>query len=115
VKANLMQQGKAPPAPYTRPTQRLSRPTPTHKLGAENLMLQIKSNFEVLLTVHLSIFFLEFNQFDAQNLFHNKFYFIPLHVSSIFAHHQEVKIALHSLWYHHINKCDDTTGCVMQF
>ena len=42
-----------------------------------------------------------FNQLDAQNLFHNKFYFMPLHVSSICAHHQEVKIALHSLWYHH--------------
>ena len=28
-------------------------------------------------------------------------YFMPLHVSSICAHHQEVKIALHSLWYHH--------------
>jgi len=26
---------------------------------------------------------------------------MPLHVSSTFAHHQEVKIALHSLWYHH--------------
>jgi len=26
---------------------------------------------------------------------------MPLYVSSIFAHHQEVKIALHSLWYHH--------------
>jgi len=24
-----------------------------------------------------------------------------LHVSSTCAHHQEVKIALHSLWYHH--------------
>jgi len=35
------------------------------------------------------------------HLFHNKFYFIPLHVSSTFSHHQEVKIALHSLWYHH--------------
>jgi len=23
-----------------------------------------------------------FNQLDAQNLFHNKFYFMPLHVSS---------------------------------
>jgi len=41
-----------------------------------------------------------FNQFDAQNLFHNKFHFMPLHVSSTCAHHQEVKIALHSLWYH---------------
>jgi len=26
---------------------------------------------------------------------------MPLHVSGTFAHHQEVKIALHSLWYHH--------------
>ena len=43
------------------------------------------------------------NQLEAQNLFHNKFYFMPLHVSSTCAHHQEVKIALHSLWYHHIS------------
>jgi len=65
---------------------------------------------------------------------------MPLHVSSTCAYHQEVKIALHSLWYHHtyrwpsgaqvergLNvlsqpvhqtatyKCDDTKGCVMQF
>ena len=26
---------------------------------------------------------------------------MPLHDSSTCAHHQEVKIALHSLWYHH--------------
>ena len=26
---------------------------------------------------------------------------MPLHVSSTFARHQEVKIALNSLWYHH--------------
>jgi len=56
--------------------------------------------FDVLLTVHLSIFISVFNQLDAL-LFHNKFYFMPLHVSSTCAHHQEVKIALHSLWYHH--------------
>jgi len=49
------------------------------------------------------------NQIHAQNLFYNKFYFMPLHVSSTCAHHQDVKIALHSLW------CDDTRGCVMQF
>jgi len=47
-----------------------------------------------------------FNQLDAQNLFHNKFYFIPLHVSSTCAHHEEVKIALHSLWYHHTYRCN---------
>jgi len=51
--------------------------------------------------VHLSIFISVFNQLDEQNLFHNKFYFMPLHVSSTCAHHQEVKITLHSLWYHH--------------
>jgi len=39
-------------------------------------------NFEVLLTVHLSIFISVINQLDAQNLFHNKFHFMPLHVSS---------------------------------
>ena len=26
---------------------------------------------------------------------------MPLHVSSTCAHHQEVRIALHSLWYNH--------------
>ena len=29
------------------------------------------------------------------------------------AHHQEVKIALHSLWYHHTYRCGDTRGCVL--
>jgi hypothetical protein len=42
-----------------------------------------------------------FNQLDAQNLFHNKFYFMSLHVSSTCAHYQEVKIALHNLWHRH--------------
>ena len=51
--------------------------------------------------MHLSIFISVINQLDAQNLFHSKFYFMPLHVSSTCAHHQDVKIALHSLWYHH--------------
>ena len=51
--------------------------------------------------VHLSIFISVFNQLDAQNLFYNMFYFMGLHVSSTCSHHQEVKISLHSLWYHH--------------
>jgi len=33
-----------PSAPYTQPTQRLSRPPPIHKLGAENHMLQLKTS-----------------------------------------------------------------------
>ena len=49
------------------------------------------SIFIVMLTVHLSIFISVFNQLDTQNLFHNKFYFMSLHVSSTFAHHQKVK------------------------
>jgi len=85
--------------------------------------------FDVLLTVHLSIFISVINQLDAQNLFHSKFYFMSLHVSSTCAYHQEVKIVLHSLWYHHTYmwpsraqvergesyRCDDTRGCVIQF
>ena len=39
--------------------------------------------FDVLLTVHLSIFISVFNQLDAQNLLHNKFLF---HASTCFEH-----------------------------
>ena len=39
-------------------------------------------SFDVLLTVLLSTFISVFNQLDAQNLFHNTFYFMSLHVSS---------------------------------
>jgi len=71
--------------------------------------------FDVLLTVHLSIFISVFNQHDAQNLFHNKFYFMPLHFSSTCAHHQEVKIALHSLWYHHTETSEWSKITKIQF
>jgi len=37
-----------------------------------------------------SCFISVFNQIDAQNLFHNKFHFLPLHVSSTCAHHQRL-------------------------
>ena len=50
---------------------------------------------------HSEIFISVINQLYAQNLFHNKFYFMPLHVSNTCAHYQEVKIALHSLCSHH--------------
>ena len=33
------------------------------------------------------VFISVFNQLDAQNLFNNKFYFMPLHVSSTCARH----------------------------
>jgi hypothetical protein len=35
---------------------------------------------------------------------------LELYVSSTCAHHQEVKTALYSLWYHHTYRCDDTRG-----
>ena len=63
---------------------------------------------------------------------------MPLHVSSISAHHQEAKIVLYSFWYHHTYRwpsgaqvdrgvlsepvhgtatyrCDDTRDCIIQF
>ena len=71
--------------------------------------------FDVLLTVHLSMLISVFNQLDAQNLFHNKFYFMPLHVSSTCAHHQEVKIALHSLRCHHTETSEWSKIAKIQF
>ena len=68
-----------------------------------------------MLTVHLSIFISLFNQLDAQNLFHNKFYFMPLHVSSTCAHYHEIKIALHSLWYHHTETSECSKITKIQF
>jgi len=55
---------------------------------------------------------------------------MPLHVSSTCAHHQEVKIVLYNIWYHHTYRwpsreqvvhetatyrCDDTRCCIIQF
>jgi len=80
--------------------------------------------FDVLLTVHLGMFTSVINQLDAHNFCFTTSLF---HASTCFEHmcsssggqncitHQEVKIALHSLWYHHTYRCDDTRGCVMQF
>ena len=58
--------------------------------------------FDVLLTVHLSIFILVINQLDAQNLFYNNFIACLYMFRAPRAHRQEVKIVLYSLWYHHI-------------
>ena len=40
---------------------------------------------------------------------------MPLHVSSTCAHHQEVKIALHSLWYHHTETSELSKITKIQF
>ena len=40
---------------------------------------------------------------------------MPLHVSITCAHHQEVKIALHSLWYHHTETSEWSKITKIQF
>jgi len=58
--------------------------------------------FDVLLTVHLSIFILVINQFDAQNFC---FTISLFHASTCFEHHVLI------ITY----RCDDTRCCVIQF
>jgi len=45
--------------------------------------VHVVTTFDVLLTVHLSIFISVFKQLDAQNLFYKKFLF---HASTCFEH-----------------------------
>jgi len=40
---------------------------------------------------------------------------MPLHVSSTCAHHQEIQIALHSLWYHHTETSEWSEVTKIQF
>jgi len=48
--------------------------------------------FDVLLTVHLSIFILEINQLDEQNFFYNKFISYLYVFRATCAHRQEVNL-----------------------
>ena len=75
-----------------------------HQRFGKNLLhpsSMLKVNFDVLLSAHLSIFILVINQIDAQNLFDNKFISCLYMFRAPCAHHQEVKIVLYNLWYHH--------------
>ena len=69
--------------------------------NSDTVCLLRSTNFDVLLTVHLSIFILVINQLDVQNLFYNKFISCLYMFRAPYAHRQEVKIALYSIWYHH--------------
>jgi len=40
---------------------------------------------------------------------------MPLHVSSTCAHHQEIQIALYSLWYHHTETSEWSKVTKIQF
>ena len=58
--------------------------------------------FNVLLTLHLGVIISVINQIEAQKfLFHSKFISCLYMFRAPCAHHLEVKIALHSVWYHH--------------
>jgi len=94
------------------PSYELHKKTDTNAQQLQN-RLNLICCFDVLLTVHLSIFISVINQLDAQNFCFTISLF--LHVSSICAHHQEVKIALHSLWYHHTETSECSKITKIQF
>ena len=47
--------------------------------------------------------------------FYNKFISCLYMFRAPCAHHQEIKIVLYSIWYHHTYRCDDTRCCIIQF
>jgi len=67
--------------------------------------------FDILPTVHLGIFILVITQLDARNFC----FTISLFHASTCAHHQEVKIALHSPWYCHTETSEWSKITKMQF
>ena len=87
---------------------------------------QGKVFFDVLLTVHLSVFILVINQLYAQNLFYNNL----IHASTFFEHHVLI-VRKSKLYYtasgiiipagdrpvHGTATCrfDDTRGCIIEF
>ena len=75
--------------------------------------IDMYSFFDVLLTVHLSIFILVINELDAQDLLYNKFISCLYMCRAPCAHRQEVKIVLYSLWYHHTYRCDYTASGII--
>ena len=59
------------------------------------------STFFFFISYKFLIFILVINQLDAKNLFYNKFISCLYMFRAPCAHRQEIKIVLHSLWYHH--------------
>ena len=70
------------------------------------------TDFDVLLTVHLSIFISVINQLDAQKFCFTISFF---HASKCFEHMCSSSGGQSCIWYHHTCRYDDTRGCVMQF
>ena len=65
------------------------------------VIIKEMNTFDILLTMHLSIFILVINQLDTQNLFYNKFMSCLYIFRAPCAHRQEVKTVLYGIWYHH--------------
>ena len=65
-------------------------------LGVKRLT---NSNFDVLLTVPLIIILV--TNLIHKFLFYNKFILFLYMFRALCAHHQEIKIVLYSIWYHH--------------
>jgi len=85
--------GIAPLARRTNPVPRLTlNPHDSEFLEVALLNVLDHKQLHYYNWLHSATFISVFNQLHEQNLFHNKFYFMPLHVSSTCAHHQEVKI-----------------------
>ena len=69
-----------------------------HIVGAKiQTQIFVGTNFDILLTVHRSIFIIIINLLDAQNLFFNKFISCLYMFRAPRAHRQEVRIVLYSL------------------
>jgi len=60
-------------------------------------------HFDVLLAGNISIIIVV-NQLNAKFLFYNKFVTCFYMFRALCAHHQEVKIVLYSIWYHHTSR-----------
>ena len=75
------------------------------------------TTFDVWLTVHLSIFILVVNQFDAQNLFFSKFISCLYMFRAPCAHRQAFNTPIGGRPVHRTDtyRCDDTRGCIIQF
>jgi len=74
----------------------------------------VTTDFDVLLTVHLSIYISVINQLDAQNLFYNKF------ISCLYMFRARLLIIRRLKLYYTASdiithRCDDIRGCVIQF
>ena len=89
---------------------RLERDAVFNTRSALQFWNNVHNDFDVLLTVHLSIFILVINQLDAQNLFYNKF------ISCLYMFRAHVLTVRRSkLYYTASGIITPMGGCIIQF